>query len=98
MAQMELTPQSEKKWNELEDLSLDTVRTAIQRGGELDDSEKAAVKALGIAAKNRQTSTARAALHFNMASSIGDAEELKRYIQTTNPVITKALTIGKKEK
>lgn len=96
MAQMELTPQSEQKWTELEQISLDAVRSAIQRGGELDDSEKAAVKTLGIAAKNRQTSTARAALHFNMASSIADPEELKRYIQTTSPIVVKALTAGKK--
>ena len=95
MAQMELTPETEQKWTELEEMSLDAVRTAIKRGGDLDDSEKAAVKALGIAAKNRQTSTARAALHFNMANAIGSPDELKRYISVTNPVVTKALGPGK---
>jgi len=95
MAQMELTPKSEQKWNELEEMSLDAVRSAIKRGGEMDDSEKAAVKALGIAAKNRQTSTARAALHYNMAAAIGSPDELKRYISITNPVVTKSLNAGK---
>jgi hypothetical protein len=97
MAQMELTPQAESKWNELENLSLEAVRTAVRRGGEMDNSEKAAVKALGIAAKNRQTCTARAALCFNMASAIASPDELQRYIQTTNPVIHKALQKGGKE-
>ena len=97
MAQMELTPQAEQKWIKLEELSLDVVRSAIQRGGDMDDSEKAAMKALNVVSKNRQTSSAREGLFFNMVSSIASPDELKRYIQTTNPVIHKALQKGGKE-
>lgn len=88
---MEMNETTEKKWSELELNALAAVKTAIDRGGDFDDSEKAAVKILGVAAKNRQTLTAREALRFNMAAMIADPEQLKRYISATAPKVQKAL-------
>ena len=80
-----VTTEKEKAMSELEDTAIQVVHDAIKRGGDMDESERAAVKALNVVSKNRQTSTARAGLAFHMAEKIFDGKELRRYVETTSP-------------
>lgn len=59
-----------------------------------DDERKMAdvcLRGLKTASTNRQTTTARLALSFSMVSLIGNEKEVKKYVQQTNPQVTKAL-------
>lgn len=88
----EIDKKRQAAFDELEMTSIKAVQEAIKHGGDLDGSEKAAVKALGIAAKNRQTMTAREALKFSMASMIGNPDQMAKYIAFSAPDVKKALT------
>ena len=92
----EIDEKRQAAFDKLEKTSIEAVQLAIGRGGDLDDSEKAAMKALGVVAKNRQTMTNREALKFSMASMVGTPAELKKYIAFSSPDVKKALASGKK--
>lgn len=89
MKTLELSDVKAAKLDELETLAIDSAKGIFQaETGEITDAERAAIKILAIVAKNRQTMTAREALHFNMASALSDPEQLKKYVQTTCPQLT----------
>ena len=92
MNNLTMTKEKETKMSEIEDLSLATIKDALD--GTLaadDDTVKIAVKMMGVVAKNRQTLTNRSAIEFHMATSIASGGQLRKYIATTNPQIQKAL-------
>lgn len=92
MITLQMTANKAKKMDEIEDLSLDTIKSALKGEKDADaDEVKVAVKMMGVVAKNRQTMTNRSAIEFGMATSIASDEQLKKYISATSPHIQKAL-------
>ncbi len=90
--QLDMNPKTEKAMVALEEKSIEALSEALGRGGEMDDTEKAAVKLLGVVAKNRQTLTARSALNFQMAREItSDPAAMRKYVAATNPQLTAQL-------
>lgn len=93
MITLQITDAKAKKLDEVEDLALEEIRSALKGETAADDEVvKVAVKTLSMVAKNRQTSSHRAAIEFGMATSIATDEQLKKYIEVTNPQVQKALT------
>ena len=92
MITLQMTEAKAKGLAEIEDLSLATVKQALNDELDADDEKvKVAVKMMSVVAKNRQTMTNRSAIEFGMASSIATEAQLKTYIQATSPEIRKAL-------
>jgi hypothetical protein len=85
MKTLELSDAKGQQLDELETKAIAVVNGLLDSSVEATDAERAAVKVLGIVAKNRQTMTAREALHFNMAVSLSDPDQLAKYVQTTCP-------------
>jgi len=87
-----MTEAKAKKMSEIEDMSLDTIKQAIQGDINADeDKVKVAVKMMGVVAKNRQTLTNRSAIEFGMAQIIATEAGLKKYVEITNPQVKKAI-------
>lgn len=96
MITLQMTVAKAKDLDEVEDLSLSIIKSALKDEiGADDDKVKVAVKMMGVVAKNRQTMTNRSAIEFGMATSIADADQLRKYVEVTNPQIKKALGDGK---
>lgn len=92
MISLPITDKRAKAFDEIESLSLDTIKQALN--GDLDagdDKVKVAAKMMGVVAKNRQTMTNRSAIEFNMATTIGTEAQMAKYIQATMPEVQKAL-------
>lgn len=93
MISLQITEAKAKKLNEVEDLALDTLRSALKGEIASDAAEvKVASTTLSVVAKNRQTTTHSRAIEFGMATSIATPEQLEKYIEATNPQVQKALT------
>lgn len=90
---LEITKAKQEKLGELEDKSI-TMLMGVLDGNPVDDAAKIAMKTLGVVAKNRQTMTAREGIRFAMARLVASPEQLKKYVQSTQPEIKK-LTSGK---
>jgi len=95
MVNLEISETKEKKLDELESQAITIIGETLKEQRDFDDLAKTAIKLLGVVAKNRQTLTARSALGFNMAWTIGTDKEIANYIKVTNPVIRRQLQ-GKK--
>ena len=92
MSTLNITEEKAKKLSEIEDLSLGTIKEALNGVMNADDEQvKVATKMLSVIAKNRQTMTNRSAIEFSMATSVGTEGQLKKYVAATNPHIQKAL-------
>ena len=92
MISLQITEKKAASLNEIEELSLDTIKKALN--GDMDTSDdavKVAAKMMGVVAKNRQTMTNRCAIEFNMASTIASEAQLEKYIAATMPEVKKAL-------
>ncbi len=96
MITLNMTEAKASKMSEIEDLSLATIKKALDGTVSADNDEvKVAVKMMGVVAKNRQTLTHRTAIDFNMAFSVADEKQLAKYIEFTNPQIQKAMGVKK---
>lgn len=92
MNSLNMTESKAKNMSEIEDLSMGTIKKALDGKLSADGEEvKVAVKMMGVVAKNRQTLTNRAAVEFGMARSISTDEQLKKYVAVTSPQIQKAI-------
>lgn len=92
MITLQMTKAKAEVLDEVEDLSLVTIKQALKGDLDADDDKvKVAVKMMGVVAKNRQTMTNRSAIEFGMATSIASEEQLRKYVEATNPQIQKAL-------
>ena len=92
MNTLNMTEAKATKMSEIEDLSLTTIKKALDGKLAADEEQvKVAVKMMGVVAKNRQTLTNRSAIEFGMAQCIADEKQLKKYVEVTNPHIQKAL-------
>lgn len=92
MNNLQINEAKAQKMDAIEDLSLDAIKNALEGNVPADEETvKVAVKMMGVVAKNRQTLTHRGAVEFAMASSIATEQQLKKYIEVTNPQIKKAL-------
>lgn len=92
MANLAISSEKEQKLDKLESSAIEIMQEVMDDKRDVDDTAKAAVKLLGVVAKNRQTMTAREALGFNMASVISNEKQLKKYVEITNPQIKKAIS------
>jgi hypothetical protein len=92
MKNLNLSDAKAAKLDAAEDSALDIVQAVLTGQSDVDDQAKAAIKVLGIVAKNRQTVTHRQVAGFAMASAIGTPAELKKYIAVTSPEVKRALT------
>lgn len=92
MNNLHMSAEKEKKMDEIENLSLDTIKETLRGVTDAEDEVvKVAVKMMGVVAKNRQTLTHRSALDFTMASTVATENELKKYVKNTSPQVQKAL-------
>lgn len=92
MINLRMSADKEKKMDEIEDLSLNTIKETLKGVTDAEDEVvKVAVKMMGVVAKNRQTLTHRSALEFTMATSVATEKELKKYVKNTSPQVQKAL-------
>jgi len=92
MKTLEMTEQKAERLSEIEDLAIDVIKDALNGVNDADDEQvKVAVKTVSMVAKNRQTLTNRAAIDFGMARMTSDDKELKKYVDSTNPQIRKAI-------
>ncbi len=92
MNSLNMTDAKAKKMSEIEDMSLDTIKKALDGKLSADSDEvKVAVKMMGVVAKNRQTLTNRSAIEFGMAQIIATEAGLKKYVEITSPQIKKAI-------
>jgi len=95
MSYLEISEAKAKKINEVEADAIDLIGDVIKGIEKWDEKSSAAMKFLGVAAKNRQTLTARLSLGFNMACQIAnDPKQLAKYVKATHPEIRKALKSG----
>lgn len=91
MNSLDLTEEKMKRMNEVENNALIIVDDVLKDQRTVDDTAKIAMKTLNMVAKNRQTMTAREGYRFNMAFSVANEKELRRYIIATQPEIKKYL-------
>ena len=93
MNNLDLTQEKADKMSEIENLSLDVIKDALNESIDADEEKvKVATKMLSTVAKNRQTLTNRAAIEFGMAKSIASEADLKKYVKVTSPHIQKAIS------
>lgn len=95
MVSLAISDEKVTKLDALENKAIEVVQAALDGNSEVDERAQMAMKTMSVVAKNRQTTTHRAAIEFTMASTIGSDKELKKYVAVTNPQIRKALA-GKK--
>ena len=90
---LEMTESKQEQMGALEDKSIEMLM-GVLNGNPVDDAAKMAMKTLGVVAKNRQTLTAREGIRFAMARMVASPDQLKKYVESTQPEIKK-LTSGK---
>ena len=96
MNQLNMTQNKADAMSEIEDLSLVTIKKALEGEVSADGDEvKVAVKMMGVVAKNRQTLTSRIAIEFGMAQMTQTDEGLRKYVAATSPQIQKAISGAK---
>lgn len=86
---LDMTEAKASKMDKLEDGAIEILQEVMNGTRDMDDPAKAAMKVIGVVAKNRQTLTAREASRFNMAQSIATEEQLRKYVLATQPQIKK---------
>ena len=93
MNNLDLTQEKADKMSEIENLSLDVIKDALDETINADEEKvKVAVKMLSTVAKNRQTMTNRTAIEFGIAQVVATEKGLKKYVAITNPRIQKAIS------
>ena len=93
MNTLDLTQEKADKMSEIENMSLNTIKDALEETIDADDERvKIAVKMLSTVAKNRQTMTNRTAIEFGIAQAVATEKGLKKYVAITNPRIQKAIS------
>ena len=88
---LEITENKAKKMGEVEDVSLDVVLEYLKGKRQGGDDVVTARCMINAMKGNRQTLTAREALRFNMAQSIADETQLKKYVKASCPEIKKLI-------
>jgi len=91
MNSLDLTDVKEEQLDKLETTAIGILQDVLDEKRDVDDLAQVAVKTISMVAKNRVTQTARMGLSWNIASTVGDPEQLKRYVEVTTPKIKKAL-------
>ena len=91
MNSLDVTQKKADRLEALEELAITTLTEALKDERDVDDKTQIAMKTLNMIAKNRQTMTAREGIRFSMAQSIGNDDQLKKYIAVTQPQVKKAL-------
>lgn len=82
--------------DKLEGTAISVIQQYLDGDRQGGDDIKIAAQSLQVVAKNRQTTTAREALRFNMISVITDDPKiLKQYATLTQPRIGKLLKVKK---
>jgi hypothetical protein len=92
MKNMEINEKRAEQFDKLEKTAIELLQDYLDGNRQGGDDVVTARCVLNVIKGNRQTMTAREALKFNMASSItDDPKVLKRYVEATNPAISKLL-------
>jgi len=92
MNNLEISESKANQLDELEAMSIKTLKEYIGGNRQGGDDIRIAAQMMQVVAKNRQTTTAREALRFNMITSItDDPKTLTKYAKATQPQIGKLL-------
>jgi len=91
MNTLDITEKKGEKMSELEDVSMDLVLEYLKGNRQGGDDVVTARCMINAMKGNRQTMTAKEALRFNMAASVADEKQLKKYVTATCPQIKKLL-------
>lgn len=91
MSNLDVTEMKAGKLNKLEDSAIQILQGFVDGNRDCDEVVKGSLKIMNVVAKNRQTVTHRTAIEFGMATSIATEEQLRKYIEVTNPQVKKAL-------
>jgi len=89
---LEITEKRAAQFDKLEESSINLIQEYFDGKRQGGDDIVTARCMLNVIKGNRQTLTARDALKFNMASTIADEKQLKKYIDATQPEIKRALS------
>lgn len=85
---LEITEAKAKRINEAENLALDVICRALGDKIAADSPKvKIALGTYSVTGKNRQTTTHNVGLGFTMAAETLSPEQLKRYVEVSNPEI-----------
>jgi len=99
MSNMEISDKRAEQFDKIEDTSLNLLQDYLDGKREGGDDVVTARCILNVIKGNRQTTTAYAALKFNMVSSLTDDPKiLKRYVSSTQPEIKKLISGKSKSK
>lgn len=98
MRALDVTEKKAKSFDEMENKAITVIEKVLSEGRDVDDLTKVALQSLNIVAKNRQTLTNRQAIGWSIAHTIATPEELKKYIEVTNPELSKLLQGDKVKK
>ncbi len=88
---LEITKNRSDQLGKLEDMAIGKLLQQLEAGGDMDDTAKMAIKALNTVRNNRRDLLTKTSLGFNMAKFVGTAEQLKKYISSTQPEIKKII-------
>jgi len=95
MASLDLSESRAQELEKLEGTAVNIMQQYLDGKRAGSDEIKFAMQSLNVVAKNRQTTTARDAMRFNMVSALtDDPKVLKRYVKATQPEIKKLLPEG----
>ncbi|MCP5006482.1 MAG: hypothetical protein GY941_21470 [Planctomycetes bacterium] len=88
---LEITKSRAEQLGKLEDKAISKLLKQLEAGGDMDDTAKMAIKALNTVRHNRRDLLTKSNLGFNMTKFVGTAEQLKKYIMSTQPEIKKVI-------
>lgn len=89
MTVLEIGPQKDKLFDELETIAADKLLKYLKGEAPGGDDIRVAQATMSNIAKNRQTSTAREALIFNMVQSVADERNVEKFLEARHPKIMK---------
>jgi len=92
MSNMEITEKRAEQFDKLEETSINILQQYLEGKRSGGDDIVTARCVLNVIKGNRQTTTAYAALKFNMVSTVtDDPKKLKKYLDATQPEIKKLI-------
>jgi len=92
MSNMEITEKRAEQFDKLEETSINILQQYLEGKRSGGDDIVTARCVLNVIKGNRQTTTAYAALKFNMVSTVtDDTKKLKKYLDATQPEIKKLI-------
>ncbi|HUV67893.1 MAG TPA: hypothetical protein VMW24_28645 [Sedimentisphaerales bacterium] len=95
---LEINEARAEQFTEIEGTALKIMQDYLGGDRQGGDEIKMAMQMLNVVSKNRQTTTAREALRFNMVDSLDDETIRRKYVTATQPGIRKLLPKSRERK